>query len=72
MPTIVRSRQDIETRRYPGVIDRERVDALTDEDIRRQIARDPDLAPELTEADFARARTKPPLIRSKIAAEETG
>lgn len=38
------------------LIDREKFDALTDEDIARQIAEDPDLAPAMTEADLKRAR----------------
>ena len=32
-----------------------RLDAATDEDIARQIAEDPDTAPELTDADLAEA-----------------
>lgn len=42
------------------MIDRERFDALTDEDIARQIAEDPDLAPEMTEQDLKRARVVRP------------
>jgi len=37
-----------------------RLDAMTDEDIRAQIAADPDAAPELDEAWFARAQLKEP------------
>ena len=42
------------------MIGRERFDALTDEDIARQIAEDPDLAPEMTEQDLKRARVVRP------------
>lgn len=37
-----------------------RVDALTDEDIARQIAADPDVAPEMTDDDLKRARVVRP------------
>lgn len=37
------------------------LDALTDDDIRRQIAENPDAAPELDAAWFARARVVHPL-----------
>ena len=43
-----------------GYIDRERVDATTDEDIARQIADDPDTAPEITEDDLKNARIVKP------------
>ena len=36
--------------------DLKRLDSLTDEDIRRAIAEDPDAAPELDEAMMAQAR----------------
>ena len=39
-----------------SMTDWKRVDALTDEDIRRAIAEDPDAAPELDEAMMAQAR----------------
>jgi hypothetical protein len=38
-----------------GKVDWERVEATTDEDIARQIAEDPDTAPELTEEDLDEA-----------------
>ena len=38
-----------------GRVDWRRVDATTDEDIARQIAEDPDTAPELTEEDLDEA-----------------
>ena len=42
------------------LIDRERFDALTDADIARQVAQDPDLAPEMTDEDLKRARVVRP------------
>jgi uncharacterized protein (DUF4415 family) len=52
------------TERYrPGMKDRTdwtRVDALTDEEIERAIAEDPDAAPLLDEAWFRKARLVPP------------
>ncbi len=52
MPTTKRSAPEATTR---GRIDWERVRAATDEDIARQIAEDPDAAPELTENDLDEA-----------------
>jgi hypothetical protein len=43
-----------------GQIDRARVDAMTDDDIARAIAEDPDAAPEITEDDLKRARIVKP------------
>ncbi len=55
MPTIVRMTRE-EIARNPGKIDHELQARLTDDDIRRQIAEDPDLAPELTAEDLKRGR----------------
>ena len=52
MPTVERSRK---RHASTGRVDRAKVDATTDEDIARQIALDPDTAPELTEEDLDRA-----------------
>ena len=43
-----------------GYINREKFDALTDEDIAHQIAADPDVAPETTDEDLKRARIVKP------------
>ena len=43
------------------------LDAMTDEDIARQIAEDPDVAPELTDEWFANARLVIPLKKRKVA-----
>lgn len=45
-----------------------RLDAMTDEDIARQIAADPDVAPELTDEWFENARLVIPLKGRKRAA----
>ena len=45
-----------------------RLDAMTDEDIARQIAEDPDVAPELTDEWFENARLVIPLKGRKRAA----
>ena len=50
-----------------GRVDLRRVDATTDTDIARQIAEDPDTAPEFTDAMFAAAQWTPPLKRVPIA-----
>jgi hypothetical protein len=52
MPTVARSRKHHER---TGRVDWARVDATTDKDIARQIAEDPDTAPELTEEALDRA-----------------
>jgi uncharacterized protein (DUF4415 family) len=44
-----------QARRAPDRTDWARVDAMTDEDIARQIAEDPDVAPEITDEMIARA-----------------
>ena len=48
--------------------DLERLDALTDEDIRRAIAEDPDAAPELDEAMMAQARLAEEMFPELVAA----
>lgn len=48
-------------------IDRERLDAMTDADVARQIAEDPDAAPEITEDDLKRARVVKPYHTSEKA-----
>ena len=45
-----------------------KLDALTDEDIARQIADDPDVAPELTDTWFENARLVIPLKSRRNAA----
>ena len=45
-----------------------KLDAMTDEDIARQIADDPDVAPELTDEWFENARLVIPLKSRKNAA----
>jgi hypothetical protein len=45
-----------------------KLDAITDEDIARQIAEDPDVAPELTDEWFENARLVIPLKGRKKAA----
>jgi putative transcriptional regulator len=54
MPIIRKTLEQIE-REGGGAADLARIDATTDEEIARQIADDPDTAPELTEADLDRA-----------------
>ena len=44
-----------------GHIDREMIDATTDADIDRQIAEDPDAAPDMSEWDLSKARLVKPL-----------
>ena len=44
-----------------------KLDAMTDEDIARQIAEDPDVAPELDDAWFKNARLVIPLKGKKAA-----
>ena len=45
-----------------------KLDAITDEDIARQIAEDPDVAPELPDERFENARLVIPLKRRERAA----
>jgi uncharacterized protein (DUF4415 family) len=54
-------------RRTAGGTDWARVDAKTDEDIARDIANDPDAAPEFTDEMFAQARWVTPMKRTQIA-----
>jgi uncharacterized protein (DUF4415 family) len=59
----VRKKRERTERHKPGMKSRTdwaRVDALTDEDIERAIAEDPDAAPLLDEAWFRKARLVPP------------
>ena len=51
-----------------SMTDWKRVDALTDEDIRRAIAEDPDAAPELDEAMMAQARPAEEVFPELVAA----
>ena len=52
--------------------DLERLDSLTDEDIRRAIAEDPDAAPELTEEMMALARPAEEVFPELVAAYRAG
>lgn len=54
-------------RRRKGLTDWARVDATTDEDIARDIASDPDAAPEFTDEMFAAAQWVIPVKRTQIA-----
>jgi len=54
--------------KHKSETDWERVNALTDEDIRAAIAADPDAAPEWTEEDFARARPASEVLPHIVAA----
>ena len=51
-----------------SITDWRRVDKLTDEDIRRAIAEDPDAAPELDDATAARLRPAEEVIPEIVAA----
>jgi len=51
-----------------SITDWERIDKLTDEDIRRAIAEDPDAAPELTEEMIADMRPAEELFPELVAA----
>lgn len=53
-----------EIRRRPTHFDRARFDAITDKDIERQIASDPDVAPDMTTLPTS-WQTKPPLKNYK-------
>ena len=59
MPDIRTTTEQIR-REGSGYINREKFDALTDEDIARQIDADPDVAPEMTDDDLKRARVVRP------------
>jgi hypothetical protein len=52
MPTVERSREQLA---QTGRLDLDRVEAITEKDIARQIAEDPDTAPALTEEALDRA-----------------
>lgn len=54
-------------KRNRGQADLKRVDATTDADIARQIAEDPDTAPEFTDAMFEKATWMAPLKKVPIA-----
>lgn len=58
--TIIRKTLEQITAEGGGYIDRERVDAMTDDDIARQIAENADAAPEITKDDLKRARIVKP------------
>ena len=51
-----------------SITDWRRVDKLTDEDIRRAIAEDPDAAPELDDATAARLRPAEEVVTEIVAA----
>lgn len=50
MPTVRISSAEARARARKGRTDWKRIDAMTDEDIARQIAEDPDVAPDMSEA----------------------
>ena len=50
MPTVRMSFAEARARARKNKVDWERIDAMTDEDIARQIAEDPDVAPDLSES----------------------
>jgi putative transcriptional regulator len=50
MPTVRLSSAEARARARKGQTDWERIDAMSDEDIARQIAEDPDVAPDMSEA----------------------
>jgi putative transcriptional regulator len=50
MPMVRMSSADARARAAKGKADWQRIDAMTDEDIARQIAEDPDVAPDMSEA----------------------
>jgi putative transcriptional regulator len=50
MPMVRLSSAEARKRAREGEVDWERIDAMTDEDIARQIAADPDVAPDMSEA----------------------
>ena len=50
MPMVRRSFAEARARTGKKKVDRARIDAVTDEDIARQIADDPDVAPDMAEA----------------------
>jgi len=50
MPTVRMSLAEARARARKEKVDWQRIDAMTDEDITRQIAEDPDVAPDMSEA----------------------
>ncbi len=50
MPTVRMSSAEARKRAREQKVDWDRIDAMTDEDIARQIAEDPDVAPDMSEA----------------------
>jgi putative transcriptional regulator len=50
MPTVRMSFAEAKAKAREEKVDWERIDAMTDEDIARQIAEDPDVAPDMSEA----------------------
>lgn len=57
--SIIRTTLEAIRRGGGGHIDVARVDAMTDADIARQIAEDPDVAPEMSDADRDHAEFRP-------------
>jgi hypothetical protein len=45
-----------------GKVDREKLDSLTDADIARMVAKDPDAPPLMTDADLERGRVVRPYV----------
>jgi putative transcriptional regulator len=80
MPLVRRTFAEARRRAENEPVDWDRIDAMTDEDIARQIAEDPDVAPDMSEAiergDFVRLhivdllgiRTRMKLSRDEFAA----
>jgi putative transcriptional regulator len=50
MPIVRMSSAEARTKNRKDTVDWQRVDAMTDEDIARQIAEDPDVAPDMSDA----------------------
>ena len=66
--TVTREEADRIAREWATPENLARLDAMTDEDIARQIADDPDVAPELTDEWFENARLVIPLKGRRKAA----
>ena len=66
--TVTREEADRIAREWATPENLARLDAMTDEDIDRQIAADPDVAPELTDDWFENARLVIPLKGRRRAA----
>jgi putative transcriptional regulator len=78
MPTVRRTRKEIEESFDLERFDWSRVDGATDEEIDRMIAEDPDTAPDMSDADLTRARLVVPpgyvdvkAIRTKLGLSQT-